>query len=209
MGRSFYGNEGELTTKPGVNTEISKELEKKEGAHGNVSFVEGMGVRTTPYLEKQFNSIRNYFHEKLNIAEAELQTQVSAASNEFNYYWARANGLIKDDKSRFLDISMATVLAAALVGRRAAPLRWTIIPAALVVTFKYRMPNTYYELKENLLAWEKSNFPDAYKQQQEIAASSGDLVKELRRLSELAKLDLQASIHNTRKVLVESWNDDE
>lgn len=209
MGRSFYGNDEDLTTKPGVNKEISTELQKKETPNGNVSFIEGMGVRSTPLLETQFNNIRSFFHEKLNIAEAEIGTQISAASNELRTFWDKGNSLIKDDRSKFLDVSIATVVAAAIVGRRPAPVRWLVIPAVLALTFRYTMPLTYEVSKERMLSWQKEQFPDFYSQQESLLQSSGDVILEIRKLQESMKLDLQETIHNTRKVLAESWNDDE
>ncbi|SGZ56932.1 CIC11C00000003699 [Sungouiella intermedia] len=197
--RSFYEDEELITTKPGYNSEISKELKEKESAHGNISFIEGMGVRTTPYLEKHFNNLRSYLHDKFSIAAAELGTQRTAVANEWSTFKNKVDEVILEPViPDCVNVIFPVLITSVAVGRRSLPVRFLATSAAFGLSVKYYMPRTYGAAKSKLLLWEKENYPDLWKKQQEIGEQTRDLIAETNNLRAQLKQDLQKQIHEAR-----------
>lgn len=208
MGRSFYGDDEFVETKPGYKSEISKALKEKESLHGNISFVEGMGIRSTPYLESVVNQCKTFLLEKFSIANAELGTQVSAARNELRSLTNKAQDLIQEP-DRLLDVTIPTIVSAIMVNNRAAPLRILFPITVSAAAFRIAMPKTYEAAKNEVLEWESKNYPETFKQQQELLKSAQELAEQFCKARDQSKLDLQRSVHNARVYLTELWRDDE
>lgn len=197
--RSFYGDEELITTKPGYNAEITKELQEKESSHGNISFIQGMGVRTTPYSEKHFNNLRLYAHDKWSILAAELGTQKTAVANEWSTIKNKVGEVIVDPViPDCVNVIFPTLIASVAVGRRSLPIRFLATSAVFGVSVKYYMPRTYANTKSKLLLWEKETYPEFWKQQQEFGEQARDLVADFEKYRAQLKQDLQKQIHEAR-----------
>lgn len=197
--RSFYEDDELITTKPGYNAEITKDLQEKESSHGNISFVEGMGVRTTPYLEKHFNSVRQYLHEKVSIASAELGTQKTALANEYATFKSKVDEIILEPViPDCVNVIFPVLVASIVVNRRSLPLRFLATSAVFGLSVKYYMPRTYGAAKSKVVLWEKENLPDLWQQQIEAEKSAKDFAAGVTEYSELLKIDLQRQIHEAR-----------
>lgn len=197
--RSFYEDDELITTKPGYNAAITKDLREKESSHGNISFIEGMGVRTTPYLEKHFNTVRQFLHEKFSIASAELGTQKSALANEYAILKSKVNEVILEPiVPDCVNVIFPVLVASIVVNRRSLPLRFLATSMVFGVSVKYYMPRTYGAAKLKVILWEKENFPDVWQQQIEAKKSAEDFAAGTKVYSELLKLDLQRQIHGAR-----------
>lgn len=207
--RLFYEDEELITTTPGYNTEITPELKQKESVHGNIALVDGMGVRSTPYLEKHLNTFRLMVHDKLSILNAELATQKSALCNEITFLKAKVNSVVAEPVvPRIMDVLLPVLAVSVFVCKRALPVRFLATGTVGLFTVKYNMPQTYANLKKGFLDWEGEVFPDAVKQQNEIAASLCSLTKDVQKYSEQAKADLHALVHETRKWVVDALSDE-
>ncbi|KAF3988342.1 hypothetical protein FT663_02376 [Candidozyma haemuli var. vulneris] len=208
MGRSFYGDAEFVETKPGYKGEISEALKEKESLHGNISFVEGMGVRTTPYLESLVNQGKTFLQDKFSIVGAEVGTQVSAARNEIRSLTESAGALIQEP-DKVLDVTIPTLVSAIMVNNRAAPLRIFFPITVSAVAFRIAMPKTYEATKGKVLDWEKERYPEAYQSQSDLAKSGRELAEQFRRVREQSKLDLQQHVHDARVYLTDLWKDEE
>ncbi|XBA48871.1 hypothetical protein SBP28_003396 [Candidozyma auris] len=208
MARSFYGDDEFVETKPGYKSEISKSLKEKESLHGNISFVEGMGVRTTPYLEKLVNRSKTYLEDKFSIYGAEVGTQISAARNEVKAFATKANDLIKEP-DMLMEVTFPTLVSAIMVNNRAAPLRILFPITVSAAAFRIAMPKTYEASRDKVLEWEKETYPDTYKQQQDLVQSGRELWEQFRQVREQSKLDLQQHVHNARVYLTEVLKDED
>ncbi|KAF8000723.1 hypothetical protein HF325_004512 [Metschnikowia pulcherrima] len=171
--RSFYEDDELVTTKPGMNAEIQPELREKESSHGNISFVDGMGVRTTPYLERHSNALREFIRNNTRVILAELGTQQTALRNEWLNLKAKIDETILDPVFPGIVSLLFPVLATnVFVARRALP---------------YNMPLTYLAAKGKLLAWEKQNLPEFYQQRHELVTAANVWVDDARVLRAQAK----------------------
>lgn len=207
--RLFYEDEELITTTPGYNTEISKELKEKESVHGNIALVDGMGVRSTPYLEKHLNSFRLLAHDKLSIISAEFGTQKTALCNEINSLKAKVNGVVAEPVvPRIIDVLLPVLAVSVFVSKRSLPVRLVATGTVGFFTVKHNMPQTYGNLKKGFLDWEAEVFPEAVKQQNEIAATACSLTKDLQKYSSQAKSDLQVLVHEARKWVVDTLSDE-
>lgn len=207
--RSFYEDDELVTTKPGINAEIQPELQAKESSHGNISFVDGMGVRTTPYLEKQANAFRHFLHEKTSVLAAEIGTQKTAFVNEWHTLQSKLDETILDPVfPGVVSFVLPILVTNVFVAKRALPLRFLASSLVAGVSLKYNMPLTYVASKGKLCAWEKENFPELHKQQQELASAANLWVKDAKVLRDQAKVDLQKQVHDARLALVKAWDDE-
>lgn len=209
MARAFYEDDELITTKPGYNTEASAELKEQESSHGNISFVQGMGVRTAPFLESHFNALRLRLHDQVSVLSAELGTQQTALANEWRNLRSKAEGLIVDPVFENLpDIVLPALAGSILVSKRALPLRFIVPTLFGGVAFKYRMPESYNNIKSKALDWENETFPEVYKQQTELSAAIASYKGDAKKLTEEAKLDLQRQVHKARAYVAELLSDD-
>ncbi|KAF5210252.1 putative MICOS subunit [Clavispora lusitaniae] len=208
--RFFYEDEELITTTPGYNTEISSELKEKESVHGNIALVDGMGVRSTPYLEKHFNKLRLLAHEKLSIASAEIGTQKSALANEWAIVKSKVNDVVVEPVvPRLMDVLFPVLVVSVFVSRRSFPVRFLSTAAVGGFTFKHNMPQTYENIKSRFLTWEYENFPEAAKQQNDKFASLDVMASDVTKYTSQAKSDLQAQIHDARKWVVSALSDED
>lgn len=207
--RSFYEDEELITTKPGYNAEISSELREKESAHGNISFIEGMGVRTTPYLEKHFNNLRLYLHDKLSVASAELGTQTTALSNEWNSFRSKLDEIILEPViPDCVNVVFPVLVASIVVSRRSLPVRFLATSTVFGLSVKYYMPRTYNATTSKIVQWEKENYPELWQKGQEVGEATLDVLADLNKLRELLKLDLQRQVHEARVWVVKLLEDE-
>lgn len=202
MARSFYEDEELVVTKPGFNTEINKDLKEKESSHGNISFVEGMGVRSTPYLEKYVEKLRLTLHENLAVLGAELGTQTTAISNEYSNLKDKIDELIKEPVvPQLVNVVGPILLTSVIVSRRSLPLRFFATSLVGGTCVKYYMPKTFDLVQHKLLALEKEQFPESKKQREQILKHINVYKKDAEKFSERTQKDLQRQIHHARKWL--------
>lgn len=202
MARSFYEDEELITTKPGFNTEINDVLKEKESSHGNISFVKGMGIRSTPYLETYISSLRKTLHENLSILSAELGTQKTAFFNEYANLQEKIDEVIKEPVvPQLVNIVGPILLTSVIVSRRSLPIRFVATAFVGGSCFKYYMPNTYNQVKGKLLDFEKETFPELAKQRTELLSTLVLYKNDADKYSASAKEDLQHQIHQARQWL--------
>lgn len=198
MARSFYEDDEYVMTKPGVNTEISPELEQKEQLH-NATFVEGMTIRTNSALENPLSKARLFLYEKWSYYGAELNTQLSAAKNEINSLSKEIDQLIKEPVlPNLVYILTITLTGSIMVNKRSLPLRFLTPTIFGVSSYSYFMPKSYTEVKSRILDYESNNFSDAYKKQTEILNQASDLKNQLVTKTEEMDKQLADRIHETR-----------
>lgn len=207
MGRSFYGDDEFVDTKPGYKGEISEALKEKESLHGNISFVEGMGIRSTPNLESIVNLTKTFIQDKFSIANAEVGTQISAFRNEFTYYMDQVATFTREEY--FLGVTIPTLISAIVVNKKSAPVRIFFPLAVSAVSFRLAMPKAYGAVRDKVSRWEQEKYPDAYKQQQDLSRSARELAEQFRVAREQAKLDLQKNVHDARVYVTDLLKDDE
>lgn len=207
--RSFYADDEDVITKPGFNSKITEELKEKESAHGNISFIEGMGIRTVPILEKYSNKFRLFLHDKLQLYSAELDTQKTAASNEWNTVKAQYNQVIAEPVlPSLIYILTASLTGSILVNRRSLPVRFITPLVFGGVAFNYFMPKSYNNAQNKLIGLEKSNYPDVYKQQNELIDQFNEYKKQFNQSLQQGEIELQKNIHETKGYLCDLLSDE-
>lgn len=201
MGRSFYENDGELVvSKPGApTTEISNELKKQESVHGDISFVDGMVVRTTPYLEKYMNKLRLLAHDKLALVETELSTAKSATTNELNLVAREVEDVIKEPVlPNLIYILTLTLTGSIIVRNRSLPVRFAVPTAFAAASTAQFMPKTYDTLVGKYDAWEKKTLPEVNEQRAELWRAYYAHKRLAKEYVADAQVDLQRQVHNAR-----------
>lgn len=207
--RSFYEDDKFVVSKPGFNAEIDPKLEEKESAHGNISFVQGMGIRTTPLLEQYTNKARLFLHEKLSYYGAEFNTQISAFQNEVHSVKQELGSIIKEPVLPNLIYVLTTTLTGSiLVNRRALPLRFLTPVFFGGAAFSYYMPNSFEQARLDYNHFENENLPELSKLRQELGSLFREYKSALSGFAEDANAALQRNVHNSR-VYVKSLLDDE
>lgn len=200
MGRSFYEDEELIITKPGFNTEINADLKEQESSHGNISFVEGMGVRSTPYLEKYTEKLRLALHENLSILSAELGTQKTAILNEYANLQNKVDEVIKEPVvPQLVNVVGPLLLTTILVSKRSLPVRFVATTLVGGLSVRYYMPKTYEAAKTKLIAFEKENLPEVQKQRLDIMKHLDVYKHDAEKFADRRQKDLQRQVHHARK----------
>lgn len=202
MARAFYEDDELVVTKPGFNKQISETLKHQEGPHGNVKFVEGMGVRSLPYLETQLSKARKYVHSYVLKWEAEVGTQLSALQNEVNTVSNQINLLVKEPVlPNIIYILTFTLTGSIVANRRSLPLRFLSPTVFGIGSFAYTMPNSFKTTKETLKQYESEHFPEVYAKQCELLVQLEQQKREASRSVGDLNVSLQEKIHNARQYL--------
>lgn len=199
MARSFYEDDEVVVTTPGYNKPITPELKAQESAHGNISFIDGMGIRSIPSLEKYMNKVRLYTQEKVLIAEAEWANVTSAVKNELATVNANLDSVIKEPVlPNVIYILTFTLTGSILVNKRSLPMRFFAPTVFGIGSFAAFMPKSFEATKESVTSYEKEQFPEVYKQQSEILAELKNQKKEFCQTLTNMNRDLESKIHEGR-----------
>lgn len=207
--RQFYGNEALVTTTPGLNVEMGSALKEQESAHGNISFIDGMGVRTAPYLEQYTSKLRLFIHDKWSVVSAELGTQRLAFWNEWAHVKLKVDDVVAEPMFPGLVALVFPVLVTnVMVTRQILPVRFLAASAVAGLSLKYVMPRTFDNVQHKLYEWEHENFPEAVKQQNQWLEQAGNYKEQADEWTVKAKKDLQALVHRARKTVIDLLSDD-
>lgn len=208
--RTFYADDEETITKPGFNSRISEELKEQESAHGSISFIEGMGIRSIPILEKYSNQFRLFLHDKIEIYSAELGTQRSAFNNELNTVKKNFNEIITEPiLPSFIYILTASLTGSILVNKRVLPIRFITPLLFGGAAFKYYMPKSFENASTRLLTIEEKNYPELHKQQIEFKNQYSQLKKDFNKSLGDSEIELQKNIHSTRESIIDFFSSNE
>lgn len=208
--RSFYADDEETITTPGLNTQIPDELKSQESSHGNISFIEGMSIRTIPKFETQLNKLRVSLYDNLNIGTAELNTQLSAISNEFNIIKNEYNSIINEPiLPNLIYILTASLTGSILVNRRLLPIRFITPVIFGGVAFNYFMPKSFNNAENKFINFEQKNYPDLYKQQLQFRENMESYKKQFKNELSDAELNLQKNIHISKNYISDLLSDEE
>ncbi|CUM68038.1 uncharacterized protein PRCAT00005753001 [Priceomyces carsonii] len=191
--RAFYEDDELIINKPGVNVEISPELKKQESSHGNITFVKGMGIRSTPFLEKYFNKLRNFVYDKTVIYRAEIETQASALKNEVNCVEDKFNqNIVEPVLPNLTYILTAALTGSILVNRRNFALRFITPIVFGVSAFRYYMPSSFRNVSDSYTRYEEANLPKLFEQRTKLVAG----IKENRLIAKDRTQDIKISLQN-------------
>lgn len=205
--RDFYVDDELIITKPGINTEISSELKEQEGSHGNVSFIQGMSIRTTPILENYANQVRLFLHDKFSLYSAELGTQKSAIVNEYRSIANQVQLTVKEPVlPNLIYILTATLSGSILVSRRALPLRFITPVIFGGAATSYFMPNTFETISQKIQSYEKDVAPEVYQAQNDFISKIGEVRKEAEKGSDNLQGQLTETVHDVRVSLIKLIN---
>ncbi|ODV77928.1 uncharacterized protein CANTADRAFT_23045 [Suhomyces tanzawaensis NRRL Y-17324] len=199
MARSFYEDDELVINKPGYNVEISLELKEQESLHGPISFIQGMGIRSTPYLESWVNKARLFVHSKAAIYEAELGTQKSAFLNEVDTLKSEVKATIKEPVlPGLIYILTATLTGSILVGRKSLPLRFVSPVVFASVSTSYFMPNTWESLTNKYLHFEHQKAPELTEKRHQVVSAYQSTKQDVDRGVQSAKAELQRGVRLAR-----------
>ncbi|EGV60558.1 hypothetical protein PSN45_001679 [Yamadazyma tenuis] len=199
MARSFYEDDEVVITKPGYNAEISKDLKQQQGAHGDVSLVKGMTIRTVPYLESSLNKARLYLHDKLSVIEAEIDTQISATRNELNTLSTKVSTSIKDPVlPNIIYILTLTLTGSILASKSSLPTRFLAPTLFGTASFAYYMPQTFQGTKAKLVYFESEKFPEVFQQQSKILKELDNQKTQLEATLASTETSLTTVVHDAR-----------
>lgn len=208
VSRNFYEDDRLIETKPGENVQMSSEFKEKESAHGNISFVTGMGIRTTASLEQGFHKVRQQLNHYTSLYSAEFSTQLSSLTNEFDNIKREVTGMIKEP----LLPSSIYVLTATLTGsifssRRTVPVRLASPIFFGGIAFRYFLPYTFKAVEDKLLASEKKHFPGVFSLQEEYAKKISDFKERAYKESQGWHQGLVSTVHRFRMVVEGIFSD--
>lgn len=205
--RSFYEDDEYIVTKPGTNTEISPQLKEKESIHGEVSFVDGMVIRSFPILEDYTNSIRHYLYDKLSIYEAELNTLKSSFNNEFNNFKIEINEIINEPILPNLIYILTLSLSGSILVRRRNILMRFFSPLIFGgVGLWYFMPNTFNSIGKKYNQFELNYLPnDVHIKRNEINENFKILNNQIQNGIEIGQKSVVQAVHDFRKTVQEVW----
>lgn len=208
--RSFYEDDQLIINKPGFNTEIQDSLKEQESSHGNISFIHGMGVRTTPYLEQYINKFRLYSHDKLAIYEAELGTQKTAFVNEMNSIFRSVESTIREPVlPGLIYILTATLTGSIMVNKRSLPVRFAAPLVFGAGATSYFMPYTFETLTDKYSKFERETFPELHQQKQELLIENYEkFSREFCKGINQANGVLHETVHDVRTKLVDLLGDE-
>lgn len=205
--RSFYEDDDYIVNKPGTITAITSELAEKESTHGNVKFIDGMIIRTTPILEKYSNLLRNLIYDKLSIFEAELNTQKSAFKNEINNLNYEINEIIKEPVLPNLIYILTLSLSGSIMVRNRNIMFRFLNPVLFGgVGLWYFMPLTFNQLGKKYNELELKYSPELNKQRIEFNKNLNIWGNELLNGIENAKGSVLQAVHDFRKTVKEKWD---
>lgn len=206
--RDFYVDDEVVINKPGVNTAITPELKEKEGLHGNVSFIEGMSIRTAPILEKYTGQARAWLHEKWLIYGSELSTQKSAFANEYNSIRNDISALIKEPVlPNLIYILTSTLTGSILVNRRSLPLRFLSPVVFGSVATSYFMPKTFASATGKLDRLEKDTVPEVHAAHQDLLKNYAQFKKDADAGVEELQVKLTSGVHDARIGILEYFDE--
>lgn len=205
--RLFYEDDEQVINKPGTVTEITKNLKEQESSHGNISFVEGMGIRSTSFLEEKFRCLRKELYDKLSVCESELGTQKSSLLNEYNTLRNHVEEVISEPVlPNLIYILTSTLTGSILVNRRALPLRFATPLLFGGASLWYFMPKTYDNLAQKYCKFEEEKFPEFHKQKHEVLYNSyAEYKSKTKELTEETNSSIQKSVHNLRVFLKDTF----
>ena len=208
MGRAFYEDDKLVSTTPGLNVEMSPVLKEQKSAHGNISFLNGMGVRSAPYLEKYAEKLRLVLHERLSVASAEIDTQKSALVNEFANLKQIVTDIVQEPVvPQLINVVGPVLLTSVVVAHRSLPVRFVATTFVGGACVKYYMPRTYAEAKTQLLLTEKMHFQQSQRVRADVLAQLDAFQSDARAFGNRAENDLQRQIHQARKWLERVFED--
>lgn len=208
MGRSFYEDDANVITKPGENVEISDSLKEKESNHGNITYIQGMTIRTTPILEKYSNSLRLWLSDKLSIYTAEFDTQISSFRNEVNSINHEINSTIKEPVlPALIYIVTATLTGSILASKRSFPVRFLSPIVFGTGATAYFAPKTFDTITSKYESYEQKQFPQFNKQKHELLDEYNKFKSQSEQSITQAKMDLQNSIHDARLKIIKFVSD--
>lgn len=202
VSRNFYEDDKLIETTPGKNIEIKDELKKKESSHGNISFVRGMGIRTTESLELSFHKLRQQLNYYLSVYSAEFSTQQSSLANEYENIKTKVTDTIKEP----LLPSSIYILTAALSGSifsstRSIPVRFVAPVLFGGVAFSYFMPYSCKEMQGKLLESEKKYIPEVFSWQDEYIQKASQLKERAFKKSQEWNQELIRGVHQFRVII--------
>ncbi|CAI5757122.1 unnamed protein product [Candida verbasci] len=206
--RTFYEDDELILNKPGIPLEeTSSKLKQQESTHGDVEFVDGMVIRSTPILENYTSNFRKYLHDKFTIITAELGTQKSAIENEFNNLKSEYDQIVKEPiLPNLIYILTISLSGSILVRNRNIGLRFITPLLFGGVTMNYTMPNTFNNLVSSYEKFEHENIPELSKQKQELAVYYQQFRKEFYNQQINLNESILSSIHDLRKFINDKIN---
>ncbi|CAK7892482.1 hypothetical protein CAAN1_01S10286 [[Candida] anglica] len=197
--RGFYEDDDLVVNKPGFNAEITKELKEQESSHGNVSFIQGMSIRTTPILEEYTNIARHYLHEKWSYYGAELETQKSALSNEVTSVKQEIRSVVREPVlPNLIYVLTATLSGSILVNRRALPVRFITPLLFGGASLSYFMPKTFSEISSCIDSYEAKHLPEVRSLQTDLKKQYQEAERATDQQLDCAKKTLTSAVHDAR-----------
>ncbi|CCE83510.1 Piso0_004088 [Millerozyma farinosa CBS 7064] len=202
--RNFYEKDDDIIAQPGVNVEISEKLKEQESPKGHISFIDGMGIRTLPYLEKYSTKLRLFVHEKSTYYGSELSNLNSAINNEFQTFQGEVKSLIKEP----ILPGGIYILTAALTGSIFARNRGIVLRFFTPVVFggcafKYFLPSSFNSSSEKLLHYEQKKYPEVYDKQNYYKQELLKLKNQSLEAVEDSKAELMRAVHSTRTYIAD------
>ncbi|RCK63582.1 MICOS subunit MIC26 [Candida viswanathii] len=204
--RSFYEDDDYIVNKPGTTTPITPSLAQKESVHGDVTFVDGMVIRTTPLLEKYANAVRHFVHDKVSLWGAELATQQSAARNEWRIVRREVTDVIREPVLPGLIYVLTASLTGSILVRRSNVLVRFVTPLAFGIgAVWWVMPRTFEAVGRRYGELEREYAPDVYVKRVELGKDVEEFKKSVEQGVEDVKTSVLRGVHDLRKTIKEQW----
>ncbi|CAK9436184.1 uncharacterized protein LODBEIA_P07420 [Lodderomyces beijingensis] len=208
--RSFYENDTPVIPKPGTTQPISRQLEEEDSPHGQVSFVNGMIIRTTPQIETWMQAMRTSFNRNFQIWEAELATQKSAFSNELTHLQNDFDAVVTEPiLPRGLYI-LTVALTGSIMARNSNIVVRFMAPVAFGAgALRYFMPQTFHNVGARYDAWEKANAPHVYAKRMYFIKDMKDVMTGFD--DEVVKFNdsVILTVHDWRSAFKQYWDEDQ
>ncbi|GME84539.1 unnamed protein product [Ambrosiozyma monospora] len=204
--RSFYTDDDEISSTPGLTSAISPELETKQVVQidDNTKFVKGKLIKTFPQLEQFSNQWRKWLISKTDVATAEYDNLKSAVNNEISTVTNKTSELITEPVLP----STIYILTAALTGsilsnRRNIAVRFLAPTVFGIASFKYFMPHSFSNVGNWLYQLEGEYVPEVQKFQDDTTKSTNDLIAAAEQFQKETNDSLVSSVKETRQYIMD------
>lgn len=209
--RKFYQDLEDELVVPGTNSTISKQLLQKEtpneSKNSEVSFVDGMTIRSSEVIEQNLNNLRKWTIDHLDYYFYEYQTAKSSFKNELLAISSKYHAIVVEPVlPNLIYILTGALSGSVLVNRRALPVRFFTPLVFGTTLYAYLMPQSFNNTREHLWRHEKENFPQVAQQHIQFLISLEENKQLANKKLEESNTCLISKVHSARKYIMDILN---
>lgn len=206
--RNFYEDDEVSSTTPGLNEQMSKELEKKESIQlsEDVSIFNGMTIRAPEFANKYLKDARLFLYKQLVLVENELSTTKTAINNEYADLKYQYHQMVEEPLlPNLIYILTGSLTGSIIVRNRLLPIRFITPLIFGTAVFALSMPKTF-DNTLTLLSQYEQKWPELYETHRLVNALTRDYYQQSIDYKTKLDNDLVYQVGKARKYLTDLVN---